>query len=57
MTIREVSTLDPDTPWLEYINRILTPAINQVSEDELIHGGPESEGYAPVCSCVFLPQA
>ena len=36
MTIREVSTLDPDTPWLEYINRILTPAINQVSEDELI---------------------
>ena len=36
MTIREVSTLDPDTPWLEYINRILTPAINQVTEEELI---------------------
>ena len=36
MTIREVSTLDPDTPWLEYINKILTPDINQVTEDEII---------------------
>ena len=36
MTISEISRLNPDTPWLEYINKILTPDINQVTEDEII---------------------
>jgi predicted metalloendopeptidase len=30
MRIRDVSKYDPDTPWLEYINNILTPEIIQV---------------------------
>ena len=30
MQIRDLTKLDPNTPWLEYINRILTPEIIQV---------------------------
>ena len=30
MSIRELSKLDPNTPWLEYINNILTKDIVQV---------------------------
>eukprot|EP00095_Tigriopus_kingsejongensis_P004532 maker-scaffold532_size145644-snap-gene-0.44 protein:Tk04532 transcript:maker-scaffold532_size145644-snap-gene-0.44-mRNA-1 annotation:"membrane metallo-endopeptidase-like 1-like" len=36
MRIKDVSQFDPHTPWLEYINNILTPDIIQVSEDEII---------------------
>jgi len=36
MRIRDLSRLDPYTPWLEYINRILTEDIIQVTEDEVI---------------------
>ena len=31
MKIRELSKLDPNTPWLEYINKILSEEIVQVS--------------------------
>ena len=30
MRIRDLSKYDPNTPWLEYINNILTPDIIQV---------------------------
>ena len=30
MRIRDLSNFDPNTPWLEYINNILTPDIIQV---------------------------
>ena len=30
MKIKDLSKLDPNTPWLEYINNILTPDIIQV---------------------------
>ena len=30
MRIRDLSNFDPNTPWLEYINNILTPEIIQV---------------------------
>ena len=36
MRIKDLSKLDPNTPWLEYINRILSAEIVQVSEDEMI---------------------
>ncbi|TRY73034.1 hypothetical protein TCAL_01898 [Tigriopus californicus] len=36
MRIKDVSNFDPHTPWLEYINNILTSDIIQVSEDEII---------------------
>jgi len=36
MKIKDLSQLDPNTPWLKYINRILTPDIIQVTEDEMI---------------------
>ena len=32
MKIKDLSTLDPYTPWLSYINRILTPEIVQVGK-------------------------
>ncbi len=32
MTIQDLSNLDDTTPWLDYINRILTPDIIQVKE-------------------------
>ena len=31
MRIRDLASLDPNTPWLEYINTILSPDIIQVS--------------------------
>lgn len=31
MQIKDLATLDPNTPWLDYINRILTTDIIQVS--------------------------
>ncbi len=30
MRVRDVAKLDPNTPWLDYINAILTPDIIQV---------------------------
>jgi len=36
MKVSELTTLDPTTPWLEYINTILTTDIVQVSGDEII---------------------
>ena len=30
MLVRDLSSLDPNTPWLDYINKILTPDIIQV---------------------------
>jgi hypothetical protein len=32
MRISDISKFDPETPWLEYINNILTPEIIQVGE-------------------------
>ena len=36
MTIKELSTLDPNTPWLEYLNKLLSKDIVQVTEEEVI---------------------
>ena len=36
MTVKELSKLDSQTPWLEYLNRLLTKDIIQVTEDEVI---------------------
>lgn len=36
MTINQLTTLDPTTPWLEYINRVLSPDIVQVVGTETI---------------------
>jgi len=36
MKVSELTNLDPTTPWLEYINTILTTNIVQVSGDEII---------------------
>ena len=36
MTISELSQLDPSTPWLEYINTLLSPAIVQAELSETI---------------------
>merc|ERR1719192_158981 len=36
MKVSELTTLNPTTPWLEYINTILTTDIVQVSGDEII---------------------
>jgi len=36
MSVQELSKLDPDTPWLEHFNRLLTSDIVQVSGDELV---------------------
>jgi len=36
MKVSELTSLDPTTPWLEYINTILTTNIVQVSGDEII---------------------
>lgn len=36
MTVKELSKLDPQTPWLEYLNKLLTKEIIQVTEDEVI---------------------
>jgi len=36
MPISKLSQLDPTTPWLDYINRILTADIVQVEESEII---------------------
>jgi len=36
MKVSELTKLDPTTPWLEYINTILTTDIVQVSGDEII---------------------
>ena len=32
MKIKDLSLYDPDTPWLDYINRILSKEIVQVSQ-------------------------
>ena len=37
MLIKDLSKLDPNTPWLEYINRILTPEIMQVRVTEWVN--------------------
>lgn len=42
MRISDISRFDPETPWLEYINNILTPEIIQV--------GVGSGGRAPSSS-------
>ena len=34
--ITQLSELDPNTPWLEYINNILTPGVAQVTGEEII---------------------
>ncbi len=31
MRVRDLASLDPYTPWIDYINNILTPGIMQVS--------------------------
>ena len=36
MSIRQLSQLDPNTPWLEYINRVLSEDIVQVEDTETI---------------------
>ena len=36
MTINNLSDLDPSTPWLEYINKVLTKDIETVTGDEII---------------------
>lgn len=36
MRIKDLSDLDPNTPWLDYINTILSAEIIQVTEDEMI---------------------
>eukprot|EP00092_Neocalanus_flemingeri_P037441 GFUD01040769.1.p1 GENE.GFUD01040769.1~~GFUD01040769.1.p1 ORF type:complete len:795 (-),score=190.06 GFUD01040769.1:142-2526(-) len=36
MPISQLTQLDPNTPWLEYINRVLTKDLLQVEESELI---------------------
>ena len=36
MTIKELPTLDPNTPWLEYLNKLLSKDIVQVTEEEVI---------------------
>ena len=36
MKIKELYNLDPNTPWLEYINNLLTPEIVQVTENETV---------------------
>ena len=36
MTIKELSTLDPNTPWMEYLNKLLSKDIVQVTEEEVI---------------------
>ena len=36
MTIKELATLDPSTPWLEYLNKLLSKDIVQVTEEEVI---------------------
>ena len=36
MNIRDLSNFDPNMPWLNYINNILTPDIIQVKEDVVI---------------------
>ena len=36
MSIRQLSQLDPNTPWLEYINRMLSEDIVQVEDTETI---------------------
>ena len=36
MMIRDLFSLDPATPWLEYINNLLTPSIMQVTENETV---------------------
>ena len=36
MTIQQMSQLDPNTPWLEYFNRLLSQEILQVTEMETV---------------------
>ena len=36
MTIKELPSLDPNTPWLEYLNKLLSKDIVQVTEEEVI---------------------
>ena len=36
MRIKDLTDLDPNVPWLEYINNILSPEIIQVELDEVI---------------------
>jgi predicted metalloendopeptidase len=36
MSISQLSELDPNTPWLEYINRILGGNIDKVDDDETV---------------------
>jgi len=35
-SINELIELDPNTPWLEYINKVLTPEVISVTGDEII---------------------
>ena len=42
MKISELKTLDPSTPWLKYINTILSKEIEQVTEEEIIIVGAPS---------------
>ena len=36
MPVDKLTELDPSTPWLEYINKVLTTGINVVTGDEMI---------------------
>ena len=36
MTIKDLPSLDPNTPWLEYLNKLLSKDIVQVTEEEVI---------------------
>ena len=36
MTIKDLPSLDPNTPWLEYLNKLLSKNIVQVTEEEVI---------------------
>ena len=42
MKISDLKTLDPNTPWLQYINTLLSKEIVQVTEDETIIVGAPS---------------
>ena len=39
MLVKDLNSLDPNTPWLEYINTILTPDIIQVENSNFLKRG------------------
>lgn len=49
MKIKDLSSYDPDTPWLQYINRILSKDIVQVKTFSKVNWKP-----IEIWSCVHL---